>query len=453
MQRVSAYVDRNLSRFLEEVEALCRIPSVSVRGENLGECAELLLAQMREIGLTAEILPMGGPQNPPLVYGRLDVPGARRTLFLYGHLDVQPAEPLEAWDIPPFEPQVRNGRMYGRGTSDNKGQFLAHLKAVEALQRAGQGVPVNLRILVDPQEEIGSPMLESFLSAHAELFRADFGYIADGGAGEGDRPIISFGNRGACYLEVRVRTARQDVHSGTFGGPMPNAAWRLVEFLGTLRDGEGRAAVKGFYDGVLPPTKAERAAMASLPFDALAWKREMGIGEEAGLPGLGHFEKIMFQPTLNLCGITAGYGGPGSKTVIPCEASAKIDMRLVKDQTPSDILRKFQAHARNRGFGDIEVIAHPFQYCPSKTPLGHPLSQVVIGAVGEAFGTEPLLEPVSGGSNPGHLFREKLGIPTVRVTYATADEGSHGPNENLSVDFFRKGILTTVKLMECLDKL
>ncbi|OGL69044.1 MAG: hypothetical protein A3J27_05330 [Candidatus Tectomicrobia bacterium RIFCSPLOWO2_12_FULL_69_37] len=446
MDKVFAYIDRNFGRFVEELAAVCRIPSVSAQKKGLDDCARHLVGAMKEIGLDARAMPMGGADNPPLVYGRLDAPGARRTLFIYGHFDVQPPEPLDAWDTPPFEPTLKDGRMYGRGTGDNKGQFLAHLKAVEALQRSGRGVPVNLRILLDPQEEIGSPMLEAFVTSHADLFRADFGYNADGNAAEGNVPLLSFGNRGSCYVEVRVRTARRDVHSGQFGGPMPNAAWRLVEFLQTLRDASGRPAIEGFFENVLPPTEADRRALAAIPFNKEAWKKEVGVAEEAGPPGMGYFEKIMFQPTLSICGLTSGYGGPGTKTVIPSQASAKIDMRLVKNQTPPEIFEKFRAHARRRGFGDLEAV-QLLTYHPSKTPLDHPMSEAVIAAVREVFGKEPLLYPVTGGSNPSYIFNEILGIPMVKVPYGNYDEANHAPNENLDLDFFRRGIKTSAKVI------
>ena len=446
MDKAFEYIDQNFDRFVDELAALVRIPSVSAQKKGLEDCARHLVSRMKEIGLHAEMMPMGGSDNPPLVYGRLDPPGAERTLFIYGHLDVQPPEPLEDWDTPPFEPEIRDGRMYGRGPGDNKGQMYSHVKAMEALQKAGGGIPVNLRILFDPQEEIGSPMLESFVTSHADLFKADYGYNADGAAADGNIPIISFGNRGTCYLELNVRAAKRDAHSGQYGGPLPNGAWRLVDFLETLRDEKGRVGIEGFYDEIVPPDELDSAAMRAIPFDPQVWLQEMEIEEMAGPPELTYFEKIMFQPTLNICGLTSGYGGPGTKTVIPCRASAKIDMRLVKNQTPQEIYEKFKAHTHKHGFGDIEITRH-MGYYPSKTPLDHPMSKTVITAVEEAFGKRPLLYPVTGGSNPSYIFRELLGIPMVMSTYANYDEANHAPNENLSLDFYRKGIKASAKVI------
>ncbi len=446
MDKVFGYIDEKFDHFVDELIDLCRIPSVSAQKSGLEDCASTLADHLRTIGLHGEIMPMGGPENPPLVYGRLDVPDAKRTLFIYGHFDVQPPEPLEAWETPPFEPEIRNGRIYGRGPGDNKGQFFAHLKAVEALSKAGEGVPVNLRILLDPQEEIGSPMLEEFVTQHVDLFRADFGYNADGSAAEGNIPMLSFGNRGICHLEVRLRAGSRDTHSGQFGGPMPNAGWRLFDFLKTLRDETGRSKIEGFYENVQPPNEADLAAMAAIPYDQAEWFRELGITREDGPEEWSHFEKIMFQPTLNISGLSSGYNGPGSKTVIPCEASARIDMRLVKNQTPPEILEKFAAHAENNGFGDIEIIPH-MRYYPSKTPLDHPMSQTVIAAVRDVFGQDPLIYPVTGGSNPSYIFHELCGIPMVKVPYANFDEANHAPNENLSLDFFRMGIKTSARVI------
>jgi acetylornithine deacetylase/succinyl-diaminopimelate desuccinylase-like protein len=275
------------------------------------------------------------------------------------------------------------------------------------------------------------------------MFAADYCYIADAAAAAGDRPVLFFGNRGSCYVEVAVRTANRDVHSGGFGGPMPNAAWRLVDFLRSLRRADGTVAIEGFYDDVVPPTPAERAAIAALPHDPAAWRAALGVAAEDGPADLSYFEKIMLRPTLTICSLLAGNTERKVKTVIPATASAKLDMRLVSNQTPADILAKLRAHARRHGFDDVVISPFDFQYHPSKTPIDHPMGTVIARAARENFGVEPLLYPVSGGSNPGHILRDKLGLPTVMVPYATHDEGSHGPNENLSLDFLRKGIKTS----------
>jgi acetylornithine deacetylase/succinyl-diaminopimelate desuccinylase-like protein len=453
MQNVNDYIDANFDRFVDELLPLCRIASVSSANTGLDECAAQFAAMTRVLGMRTEVIPLAGDGSPPLVFAALDTPGAKRTILIYGHLDVQPAEPLGAWQSLPFEPTLRNGRLYGRGTSDNKGQLLAHLKAIEAMQQAGDGVPANIRIIIDPQEEIGSPLLSRFAESNKAMFAADYCYIADAAAAAGDRPVLFFGNRGSCYVEVAVRTANRDVHSGGFGGPMPNAAWRLVDFLQTLRHADGSVAIEGFYDDVVPPTPADHAAVAALPHDRAAWRAWLGVEREAGPDDVPYYEKSLLRPTLTICSLLAGNTERKVKTVIPATASAKIDMRLVSSQSPDDILAKIRAHAERHGFHDVVIDSFDFLYRPSKTPIDHPMGAVIAQAVKENFGEEPLLYPVSGGSNPGHMLRNTLGLPTVMVPYATHDEGSHGPNENLSLDFLRKGIKTSAAVFAGLARL
>lgn len=446
------YVDRHLDRFVRELVPLCRIPSVSAAGTGLDECARMLVGEMQRVGLEAEVLPLAGSGSPPLVHARADAPGARRTVVFYNHLDVQPAEPLEAWVSPPFEPAVRDGRLYGRGTSDNKGPLFAHLKALEALRESGHSLNVNVRFLVDPHEEIGSPLLAGFVERHPGLFAGDLCFVADAAAAPGNRPVLYFGNRGSCYVEVSFETANRDVHSGGFGGAMPNAAWRLVEFLRTLRLPDGTVAIPGFYDRAVPPSEADRAAVRALPHDPVRWREALGVRAEDGPAGLSYYEKVLLRPTLTVCSLVAGNTERKVKTVIPSRASAKIDMRLVPDQDPADILSRLVAHAERAGFADATITPFDFQYRPSKTPIDHPVGDVVASAVREVFGMEPLRFPSSGGSNPGHVLRHRLGLPTIMVPYAANDEGSHGPNENLSLDFFRKGIKTTLRLLDLLAR-
>ena len=339
-------------------------------------------ALTRQLDMRTAIIPMAGDGSPPLVHASYDAPGARRTILIYGHLDVQPAEPLDAWLSPPFEPTIRNGRLYGRGTSDNKGQLLAHLKAIQALQQTGHGVPANIRILIDPQEEIGSPLLARFVDSNRAMFAADYCYIADAAAAANDRPVLYFGNRGSCYVEVEVRTANRDVHSGGFGGPMPNAAWRLVEFLRTLRDDAGRVAIDGFYDEVVPPSRADLEAISAPPHNAEQWRKSLGVAYEDGSPDQSFFEKLMLQPTLTICSLLAGNTERKVKTVIPSQAIAKLDMRLVSNQSPPDILAKLRAHAARHGFYDVTVTPFDFQYYPSKTPIDHPMGAVIARVCG-----------------------------------------------------------------------
>ena len=452
MEKIFKEIQMNSQRYIDELFTLLKQPSISSQRIGVDDCAKLLAGMMSDVGIQAEILPMGGRNNPPLVYGERLSPGAEKTLLIYGHFDVQPPEPLEAWDSPPFEPTIRDGRIYARGSADNKGQLFAHVKAVEAILKVQKTLPVNLKFLFDPEEEIGSPSLDDFVLANADRFAADFAYNSDGAMDPSGRPILSFGNRGSCYVEINHQAANRDLHSGQFGGPVPNPNWRVIDFLCTLRDKNGRVAIEGFYDGIVPPTPAEKDAIANIPFDAQSTLKYLGL-ETFDLPdGMPYWEKIMFQPTFNICGYASGYGGEGTKTVLPCKTRIKIDMRLVKNQNPSDIYEKFKRHMEKHGFDDLELKMLT-TYRPAKTPIDHPMSHAVISAVKKAYQSEPIIYPVTGGSNPSSVICDFLKIPIIKVPYGNHDECNHAPNENLVIDFFIKGIKCSAAVFYELGKL
>jgi acetylornithine deacetylase/succinyl-diaminopimelate desuccinylase-like protein len=452
MENIYREIDTNAERYLEELFTLLKQPSISSQGIGVEDCAKLLAGMMEDVGIRAEILPMGGKSNPPLVYGEILSPGAEKTVLIYGHFDVQPTDPLEAWDSPPFEPTIRDGRIFCRGSADNKGQLFAHVKAVEAVLKSEGSLPVNLKFLFDPEEEIGSPSLDDFVMANADRFKADVAYNSDGAMDVSGRPILSFGNRGNCYVEINHREANRDLHSGQFGGPVPNPNWRMMEFLNTLRDSNGRVAIDGFYDDIVPPTAAEKEAIANIPFNEASQLDYLGIQRFDGAENMGYWEKIMFQPTLNICGYVSGYGGEGQKTVLPCSVRVKIDMRLVKNQDPPDIFSKFKRHMEKLGFDDLELKLLT-TYRPAKTPIDHPMSMAVVSAVRKAFESEPILYPVTGGSNPSSIICDFLKIPIVKVPYGNHDESNHAPNENMVVDLFYKGIKCSATVFYELSRL
>jgi acetylornithine deacetylase/succinyl-diaminopimelate desuccinylase-like protein len=443
---VYAYIDQNLDRFIEELCVLVRQPSVSARWEGVEECSKLLVRMMEQIGITPRVLPMGGKRNPPLVYGEILNPEAKRTLLVYGHYDVQPPEPLEAWESPPFQPTIRNGRIYGRGTADNKGQFFAHLKAVESVLKINGKLPVNVKFLLDPEEEVGSPSLNEFCRQNKALFAADMAMNSDGPMDISGRPRLSFGNRGVLYVEVISRGANTDLHSGNFGGPVPNPAWRLVEFLSTLRKSDGTVAIEGFYDNIVPPIPKEQEMMARIPFDEKRFMEKYGLKKFTPPDDISYMEKLMFRPTLNIAGLTSGYGGPGSKTVLPCQAVLKMDMRLVVNQTPEDIFEKYVRHMKRYGFDDLEVNLLN-SYAPSRTAVDHPMAARFVEAIRQGFQKDPVLIPSGGGSFPGAAIRSILNIPILSVPYGNADENNHAPNENFAIDCFKGGIRTTAALL------
>ena len=445
MDKIFQYIDQNLNRFIDELFVLLRQPSISARWEGVVECSQLLTGIMEKIGIKPRILPMGGKHSPPLIYGEILNPEARRTLLIYGHFDVQPPEPLDAWDSPPFQPTIRNGRIYGRGSADNKGQFFAHFKAIESVLKVNGKLPMNVKFLLDPEEEVGSPSLNGFCRENKSLFAADMALNSDGPMDTSGRPRLSFGNRGVLYVEVKARGANQDLHSGNFGGPVPNPAWRVVEFLSSLRKPDGTVAIEGFYENIVPPTPKEREMMAQMPFDEKKFMEKYGLKKFAPPDDLSYMEKLMFRPTLNIAGFTSGYGGPGSKTVLPSLATLKMDMRMVVNQDPEDIFQKFTKHIKKYGFEDLDVTMVHYYY-PSRTSVDHPMAPKFVEAIRQGFQKEPVLIPAGGGSFPGAAIRNILNIPILSVPYGNADENNHAPNENLAIDCFKNGIRTTAAL-------
>ena len=442
MREIYKYVDEHRGRFLDELFLLLRQVSISAQNQGVKECAQLLQRQMEEIGIPTRILPTAGH---PVVFGEIKAQPGARTVLIYGHYDVQPPDPLDLWHSPPFEPQIREGRIYGRGTGDNKGQLVAHLKAVEAVWKAKGALPVNVKFLFEGEEEVSSRNLRRFMEENMKLLSADCCFCSDGGMLPNDQPTIVFGVRGILYVEVSARGANRDVHSGNLGAYVPAPAWRLVHFLNTLKDPQGRVRINGFYDAVAPPTELEREALRRTPFDP-GVLRNLGLPEVTASEGPVFLERLMFLPTLNICGLTSGYGGPGMKTIVPHRAAAKIDMRLVVNQNPDDIFEKLTAHARAHGFEDLQIEKLGAFY-PSRTPIDHPLGQAAARAVREGFGKEPILQPCMGGSDPDYYFTRVLKVPRVNVPYAPHDENNHAPNENIKVEGFYSGIKTTAAFL------
>ena len=403
---------------------------------------------LTELGMSAEAVPTKG--HPMIVGRRGNLPN-KPTILLYGHYDVQPPEPLEAWESPPFEPTIRNGRIYARGIGDNKGQHFAQLLAIESHLAVNGDLPCNVIVLLEGEEEVGSPHIAEFVRQHGDMLKADLVVTADGPIHPSGRPTVTFGVRGMATFELRAKTGRHDVHSGNFGGVMPNAIWRLVHLLGTMRNDAGEITIDGLHDAIVPPTPLERAATAALPLDLEGVKKELGLAKLDEPQDRPFYDRLMFHPTLTINGLHGGYGGRGTKTVLPCEAIAKCDIRLVEAQTPSDVLAKVAAHVQKHA-PDVEFV--PLDgMLPSKTPMDSPYGQVIREAVVAAQGVEPLLYPTMGGSLPDYVFTKILKIPAFVVPYANADEDNHAPNENLRLECFINGIRTGVALLDRLGKI
>lgn len=445
LERALRRADETSGQALETLKRLVAQPSISTRNEGVWETAVLLQEVMEAAGIRTQRLPSGGQ---PAIYGEVEAaPGAPTVLF-YGHYDVQPPEPLELWHTSPFEPVVRDGRIYGRGVADNKGQHLCHIWAVRAWREAAGELPVTVKFLIEGEEETGSPHLADLVRDRRDLLRADLVYTSDGGMHPSGRPAVYFGVRGLLYVEVEIRGASADAHSGNKGNVLPQPAWELVELLHSLRGPDGRAVFPGFYNNVRPPTTAEEAMLRKIPFDHEAFLEEHGLDESPISDGADYHRRLTFEPTFNIAGLASGHTGEGMKTIIPARAVAKIDFRLVADQEPDAVFEAFVCAVaeRNPRAQVRRLAATP----PSLTDPSLPISETVVGAVRDSWKVEPVVSGL-GGTLPDYVFTQILGVPSVIVPYANHDEHNHAPNENLRLDCFFSGIRTTLHVLDALS--
>jgi acetylornithine deacetylase/succinyl-diaminopimelate desuccinylase-like protein len=443
LSNVFAYIDAHREEFLTRLIDYLRRPSISAHGIGIGEVAAYIGAVMQRLGLETHILPTAGW---PMVLGqRSDRPGAP-TILLYGHYDVQPPDPLEEWISPPFEPTIRNGRIYARGAGDNKGQHFAQLLALEALLACYDTLPCNILFLLEGEEEVGSPNMPIFVRERRnELLAADLVITSDGPVHPSGRSQILFGVRGVLNFELQAHGAKRDLHSGNWGGVAPNPLWTLVHLLATMKNERGEITIEGFYAHVQPQTQLEREALAQLPVNIEQVKNDLGLQRFDQPVERGFAERLSTWPTLTINGLHGGYGGPGSKTVLPHEASAKCDIRLVEAQTADDIFAKVVAHVQ-RHAPDVKVI-YQGAMDPSKTPLDSPFTGPIRKAIEAAQQEPPLFVPAMGGSLPDYVFTRVLGIPAFVVPYANADEANHAPNENIELERFFMGIKTGAAML------
>ncbi len=447
---VLAHAESRRDEDLADLFRLIRQPSISAQNVGIPECAAIEAELLRDAGLETRMLETSGH---PMVYGEwLGAPGKPTVLF-YGHYDVQPPDPLDLWESEPFEPEIREGRIYARGVADNKAQHFSHIAAIRAWMQATGSLPVNVKVLLEGEEEVGSPHLDETVATYGDLLKADFVYTSDGPVTNDQYPEIAFGVRGLLYVELRSTGPNRDLHSGHWGGVAPNPAWQLVRLLNTMIDDENNVLIEGFYDNVLEPTPGARKAMDALPFDT--GKTIGGIGIDHMVPpaDLPYADRIMARPTLNIAGFTGGYGGPGSKTIIPAKATVKIDMRLVPEQTPDEIWEKIKAHVDAyvaRTGEQIELVKIDGGMLPSFTPVEHPMAEVVRDAVEAGFGKRPIDIPLVGGSLPDAAWTKTLGIPSFLVPYGAPEQANHSPNESYRVERLWQGITTSATLLALL---
>lgn len=414
--------------YVDELKALIRQPSVSAQKIGIEETAALVVERARRAGVDASIERV--PGGPPTIIG--ETGSGERTLLVYDHFDVQPPDPLDEWDTPPFEPVERDGYLFGRGVSDNKGNLLARLQAIEAYRATIGELPLRIRVLYEGEEEIGSAHLAEFVRVHAERLRAD-GCIWEAGYKDAaGRPTVSLGLKGICYLDLRVRGVAKDAHS-SMGTIVPNAAWRLTWALASLKDDQDRITVDGLMEHVRAPSTADMALLEALPYDEEELKRIHGIsGFVRGLTGTSLKMKHFFEPTCTICGLTSGYQGEGSKTVLPANASAKVDFRLVPDLTPDLVRRVVRDHLDRRGFTDVEMTTHHGEG-PSRWPADTPVARASVLACRDAYGVEPVVYPLMAGSGPMAQVCDALGIPVTGFGAGNARSANHAPNENIAV--------------------
>jgi acetylornithine deacetylase/succinyl-diaminopimelate desuccinylase-like protein len=442
-EEVFAHVDANRASFVERLADWVRVPSVSATGQGMPEAAGHARDLVAAAGLEATIEATAGW---PLVLGHRAGPPGAPTVLVYGHYDVQPPDPLEDWASPPFEPEVRDGRLYGRGGADNKGQHLAQLLAVESLLATRGELPCTVKVLLDGEEEIGSPHLAGFGDARRELLAADLVIWSDGPVDPGGGWRLVFGVRGIASFELRARGANRSLHSGNWGGVVPNPLWTLVQLLATMRDPQGRITVDGFGDEVEPLGPMEREALGRLPVDVEAVKADLGLEELDAPVERGFAERLAAWPTLTINGLHGGYGGQGTQTVLPSRAVAKCDVRLVHAQRAGDVYDKLEAHVRRHAPG-VELVRQGSME-PSRTPMGSPWTAPIRAGMATAQGTDPLLVPVLGGSLPLHVFTGVLGLPTFGIPLGNPDQANHAPNENLDLERFHTGIKTAAAVLE-----
>lgn len=446
IERVHRYIDDHREDALETLKGLIRQPSISARDTGVKECAGYLAGLLRHLRIAAEVRPTA---TQPVVYGELVRDPEAYTLLCYGHYDVQPPEPLELWQTPPFEPTVRDGRLYGRGTADNKGQLLAHVLAAHAWVQTAGAPPINLKFVFEGEEESGSPSLATFVRADRARLAADLVYVSDGGLHPSGAPIISLGNRGVLGITLIARGADRDNHSGNKGGVAPNPVWMLVHLLSTMVDPAGRILIDGFYDHVRPVGPTEERLLAAMDYDPVTFAATMGL-EALPMDGSTYWRRIMLEPYFNINGFLSGYVGPGAKTIIPSTAECRVDIRLVADQTTADILEKVRRHVAKvdprvqvleRGFGTME---------PSRTSPDHPAVGVVAKAIEASRGVRPYVMLCMGGSLPNAVWPNVLGVDHIGVPYANADENNHAPNENLGLERFYDGIHVSAQVFQAL---
>jgi acetylornithine deacetylase/succinyl-diaminopimelate desuccinylase-like protein len=450
MNNVIDFINTNRDRYLDELKEYLAIPSISALPEHKADvrrCAEWTAEEMRRIGL--QNVRLEETPGHPIVYGDwLGAEGAPTILF-YGHYDVQPVDPLDLWESPPFEATIRDGEIYARGSADDKGQVFMHFKAIEAHMKQNGKLPVNMKILLEGEEEVGSKNLDDFIKAHKDELSADVVVISDSPMFDRGIPSICYGLRGLVYFQIDLRGTKSDLHSGSFGGAVANPNMVLAQILSQMKDRGGRIKVTGFYDDVKELSEEERAEWKKLPFSETRYRKELGAPKLFGESGYSTLERVWARPTLEVNGILGGFTGEGAKTVIPAVAMAKVSMRLVPNQDPDKIAELFEAYVKKVAPRTVEVtVTRMHGGKPWMTEFDNPFVQAAGRAIEKGFGKTPVFNREGGSIPVVATFQEILGLPSVLFGVGLPDENAHAPNEKLDLNNFHGGVIASAYLYE-----
>ena len=449
------YLKENTSRYLAELMEFLRIPSISSLPEHAADvkrAAEWVAERLITAGI--EEVQILSTEGHPVVYGQWLHASDKPTIMIYGHFDTQPVDPLDLWTHPPFEPVVKDDRIYARGASDDKGNMLIPILAAEAMLKTLGSLPVNVKFFFEGQEEIGSPQMPDFISARRDLLACDMVLSSDGGQWHENQPALNVGRRGLCALQIDLQSAEQDVHSGTYGGTFQNPIHALAQLVTSMRSPQGKIIVEGFYDTVRDLTDSERAQIAEIPYDESQYMAELGVAQLFGEAGFSTYERAWVRPTLELNGIWGGFQGAGIKTVIPSKAHAKITCRLVPDQEPDKIVELISAHVDKHAPVGAKASVHKLAGSadPFLIPFDHPGNQAARVVLKELYGKEPYRARTGGTIPVCGLFLKFLGAHLVNFAFGLEDENLHAPDEFFRISSFKRGLSAYGLILEELGR-
>ncbi|MCB0721962.1 MAG: dipeptidase [Ignavibacteriae bacterium] len=456
MEDTIKYIDDNKDVFLNELMEFLRIPSISTNPENKGDvkkAAEFVKSKMEEAGL--ENVKIFETPGHPVVYGDWLYAGDDApTVLVYGHYDVQPVDPLDLWTNPPFEPTIKGDKIYARGATDDKGQFFIHIKSIQSHLKTHGKLPVNVKVISEGEEEIGSEHLDQFVKDNKDMLKCDYVLVSDTSMHSEEHPSICYALRGLCYMEVRLTGPNRDLHSGSFGGAVDNPINALAHIICKLKDDKGKIQIPGFYDDVRELTSAEREEYTKLPFDEEGYKKDLDIEEVFGEEGYSTLERDSARPTLDCNGIWGGFQGEGAKTVLPSKAGAKISMRLVADQDPLKVEKQFTDYVMSITPKTMKVEVKGMHHAkPALTPIDTEAMKAAVTAMKKAYGKDPIFMREGGSIPVVETFQTLLGAPTILLGFGLPTENTHSPNENFDLRNFYKGIKTISYYYDELSKI